>query len=321
MSTDYDDDYEDDYEYEFDFEEEDVGYGKPIAVTPETLDDAVRNFCLVDGKRTVSFAILTDDNILHTRWDQPCYGELCLYGSASRNLPDVDKPGDLNTPFPDGTPITIVGPYTNHLNHPSQDAAQRILEYIAGGSSPYRSITKTVLRHEGKIIGFTFPANQEPTKIVSMLMYTNMLCGWVYNLEALDKWLPEATESQKMFLLPRLNIYNTGNNPTFSVGSEFLWGSKYHISPLFSVESFFNSVLRDLTGGTFSERYSYNRPEIEYIFGKDDESFIKLAGRIRDELKSKYSRSNGWYTVAPASEAQYIHREFLEHVPGYASQP
>src|SRR5690606_21187507 len=141
-----------------------------MSKTEKTVDsleaglNVLRQFVLANENRLIfNLLVQRDDTIVHVNYSsQPCYGELRPYGKTHPEmLPEhqrgVSKPGDLHSPFPEGTPIAVAVPFFNKVNGVTIEEYNRIINLVLDpGLSPWRDALKDleVLKNkEGRIAG------------------------------------------------------------------------------------------------------------------------------------------------------------------------
>lgn len=179
---------------------------------------------------------------------QPCFGELRKYKSTHGDectQPKDYRPGDLYTPFPEGTPIAV-GFRFNH------DRAG-FINATSGQDSPWRrgiNPESLVIEPDKKHILFVITdTDLDPTVTVQ---YVNMAKGLYQEPRIYD----DLSLNENILYSIRMS------NP----------GSGYYFSDYVNVKRFLDSDPYDLTGGTFQNRFDYNRKRLHEVFGNRYES-------------------------------------------------
>lgn len=245
------------------------------------------NFCLVmrnpDGNLT-----------LYPRENQPCQGgEMRKYESSHPGdctRPQDCRPTDLHHPFPDGTPEAVAVKF-NTLN----PFPEELFRQIVGTASPYRNAgcwgkvwPISHKRFDNWIQGAVFTNTEvDPTLFVNMLQFINTVSYNTWD------FLMESAVFEYGEVVPIMML----TNPAWMVGTVPTPYSYY-----FPVNSAIHRIMEgnphDLTGGTFRNRFDYNRPEIQDLFkAKDGETSTNFC----KELSSRKLHTQ----VGPSVEFPY----------------
>jgi hypothetical protein len=236
-----------------------------------------------------TWAVLVDTGNgleVHERYSHPCYGEMRPYAQPKVDHKDakkdywepellpieqraVKKPTDLFWPFPKGEPIALG--VTNY-NKSDSDAYNDMMEHIVYNPeiSPWRQcLADTTIVKNGKLVaGIVFNSTDfDPTIAVNMFRKTaNNLVSVAANMKT---WLKCGATEQEAFILAGgmiVDDYVSYNSEEYA---------PFGVTPDFS--KLINGEANDLTGGgTFRQRYAYNRPKNDYVF--KGENFTHLVG-------------------------------------------
>lgn len=201
------------------------------------------------------------------RLGMPCWGAIREYNCGSR--PDDYWPGDLREPrhiFPKtGNPIAIafhfcaiLMEYRKASSNVTDEKWNRFASEFAFNAehSPWRSILKgyELITTDGLITGILIKDTKiDPTVMANMMKYA----GRTYN-NNISKWC---------------EYVDTGHHPMTA------WAYLHRNSPGRIVpEHFFLASPPDLSNGkTFYERESYNRPDVEKLWGGKDNAGVVTA--------------------------------------------
>lgn len=273
---------------------------KPKKIEPELAVKEVEDHILkTRADQAIAFCMVfkeDDSLILHSRRNQPCYGEMRPYKATHPDmLPEhqrpVRKPGDLYNPFPDGEPTmlgvcfhpgTLRGGFDKNVHN-------EFYEAFFSETSPYRkgydgvSLVKDTNGLYRGVINTS--SDFDPTVFVAgITAFRNLVYGWDRIVDAfifLRKELPDLTDNQRILLLLRgagnmkdyiksktekpKDVPSWYQPPTYRMQ----WPS-YYLSANTNIERFLNGDAEDLTGGTWRERYAYNRPKLMNVFVDSD---------------------------------------------------
>lgn len=239
----------------------------------------------------MSWSLITEEKdgtfSFYERPSQPCYGEMRPYAIINHSgydgqnyfemkqyaepelLPKsqrtVTMPHDLYAPFPTSIPKAV----SVALNY--NKATQPILETIVFNPdvSPWRKVLKDVTllyaddtyeRLNGIMINDT---TVDPTVMVHMFRKTNQIHSSQIN--DIIKHFPEANPLAAFVLGQAMN----GSVDRFQISDIIDYGNWSGNNQDWS--AIMNGTPYDYTdGGTFKERYAYNRPRIDYIWKDPD---------------------------------------------------
>ncbi len=238
----------------------------------------------------------------HKRPEQPCLGgELRKYYMTHGDdctRPQDDRPGDLEHPFPKtGAPAGVA------YHFPINEQSKRVIDVMIRADSPWIKAFKAPEYIE------YLPMNKE---LLSSWDVNNGCVAWGLSINTGDidptvlvnflKHVAEAHEMARIFddaiengLSERdaLVIATYGHGYNWDHTGEFRETDPYQLSPVSSVRKFIRQETNDLTGGLWSERFDYNRPDMADIF-KDQEKhystgFItKVNSRILNEKMPRF---------------------------------
>jgi len=248
----------------------------------------------------------------HDRPDQPCIGgELRKYRETHGKdctRPDDDRPGDLSHPFPkSGNPAGVCyhfpmtengvefvklitksdSPWIRAFGSPENISFLPVREGMSNGGDWYNEATDEY--EEGDIdtskyraFGLTISTGDiDPTVLVNFLKHVVMANTYYVNyVEAIDEGL-----SSRDALV--VTIFGSGYS---SWNASFSESDGYMFSPFSSVRKFIRQETNDLTGGLWSQRYDYNRPDMADIFYEETPTgFIQRVNNYaRDQKISHY---------------------------------
>lgn len=246
----------------------------------------MRGFVLNNQNRLIFNLIVQrgDDFIYVDYSSQPCYGELRPYGKTHPDMQpehqrSVSKPGDLHSPFPDGTPVAVAVPFFNKVEGVNTEDYNRILNLVLDpGLSPWREALHDfeVLKNaEGRIAGIIIKdTNIDSTVMVNMFM---VLRGgsWGHFYKTLTTLLKKFPDEDPYLLLAAATQFGpTWESKNWAVNASFA----YYLSPALNVKNFLSGRFNEkITGGTFRDRFAYNRPDLHNVFGENAQTWTKLA--------------------------------------------
>lgn len=256
--------------------------------------DHLRSFPFQDFNSAYNYAMLFEEedgsHKIVERVGMPCWGALREYERGTR--PNDPWPGDLRAPrhiFPEtGKPVAvavyfhvkimmpnvkIVGPEWMYANI-NPDYWNKFIEFIFHPDiSPWKAACKDVelIKNElGYYQGCVFKDTKiDPNVMVALLRCNVNFCSKAHNWGMLME-----------------------KDPSLDPRVAYLMAFKadgYYFNPRIILSSFFNGTPVDISsGGTFYDRESYNRPDIQFIFGGKNntgELFSKLSPKeLTEEL-------------------------------------
>lgn len=251
-----------------------------------------------DNGYAQAFLMEREDLSLYVRENihQPCQGgEMRTYAESNGNVeedkgdplctrPGDPRPGDLYCPFPDGTPLAVAIPFRYAANH----FMNAMFDDVVFNSlhSPWRSLLHGVpeeltVNNAGKINGVIFNnTDVDSTVLVSLCRYINSEAGGhsrVYN--ELVKLYPDG---DRLLLFIAANFFNNLEGKSIGVRDHNNTYTALNGAPDFKRVYEGNPV--DLTGGTFKNRFAYNRPQIDFLFGKNVNPLYQI---LKDKLYPK----------------------------------
>lgn len=198
-----------------------------------------------------AFLMLEEDGTytLVERLSMPCWGAMREYGCGTR--PDDYWPDDLKEPrhiFPKtGNPVAISFQFWNiylYIAENKEKWNKFLTEFVFNVEiSPWVKCLNDfeLIINDDLITGVLIKDTKvDPTVIVNMMKYGG-------RTERYIKWC---------------DMVKGGKHPLTS----FLYLMR-GVWPRVVLERYFNADPFDYTGGTFYDRYSYNRPSVEKIFG------------------------------------------------------
>lgn len=262
-------------EYQPDTDEDDVGQTHKSQFL-STMLDVVRqgtgiNFALlmeheVDGRGHVNSYTKLLDHSIHTRWNQPCYGELRKYKETHPDdctQPSNKKPTDLWHPFPAGKPVAVGTRY-----NPMYLCDDYMRAIFNAETSPWRAGigSPEFVFDEGKIVGVLMKDTKvDPTVMVNLFNVVKSSSN--SGGQRTFKKLLDFGFSQNEALLVVTLTEGTGLYDLNGDLSKCLFGpSNYYTSNQFGVQKFLDAQPDDLSGGKFEDRVDYNRTALQDIF-------------------------------------------------------
>lgn len=289
--------WDDDDINDFEAEEENMNSMKTDTKTAEEAIDLLREFCLAPPQG-ISWGVVIQDGdafALHTRVNQPCYGEMRKYGKGSTR-PEDYKPGDLHDPFPAGTPIAIGAPFyqydslTAYRKEQYAEDRERLFDYVFSAPSPWRHITGKAerlissSRTAGCVITDT---NVDPTAMVQFFMTVkNVLRNAAPQFAGLvEMGVPELDA-----LLTAVTV-STGGMYGQPVTAQLKSTDSYTLSTALDIRRFANGDIDTSLSNskTFRDGEDYNRPKLHHVFGNSGSFLPKLRGIIPGVIQ-KYSK-------------------------------
>jgi hypothetical protein len=215
---------------------------------------------------------------------------------------EVFKPSDLYYPFPQGSPVALAVAFSPF----DADGTAMIKDVVLNPEiSPWREVLKEfelIYDKKGRFIGIVITDTHiNPTTMVNMFrkinrhhqnsspLYTRLLASFsvLSKLEA--------------FVLAQM-CYSAGNDILM-----FYSGNDYN--PMDDNPDFtrvFGGTPIDTTGGTFYDRYAYDRPRIDFLWGVGK-------GRLSDNVKARTGKT-GTYAYHTWEHMPIIVEEFLKLV-------
>lgn len=241
----------------------------------------------------------------HDRTHQPCIGgEFRKYKKTHGEdctRPDDFRPNDLHFPFPKGKPCAVGywWPYMgeNHKQEISLLFSERSPWIKGFGSSESihfipsdendntyrRSMISPSPKDNAYCKGFILKHGKiDPTVWISFLKRLQCISSMT-NLftKAIEADFSE-TEALVLSTFVTSITYDTWTN------KHYVGGNDYAFAPNSSLKKFINQESEDLTGGTWEDRFDYNRPELALIFKdkeKKNDSLVKLLSKSVESLK------------------------------------
>lgn len=243
-----------------------------------------------DGYGSIDWSVLmetADGYAYHSRISQPCYGEMRPYarGYAGNGpyepelLPvsqrEVFKPSDLYAPFPEGKPVGVAVPF-RILGKGIDWAMEKVL--LNPEISPYRSILKDFeieRKKNGSIIGVVIKdTNIDPSVMVNFFRKASQTLNNV-RIQTVNELFPNAHPLSAFVFAHAICEIDAAGNWQLNTDTEY---SHYFGKPNTNWAAIMNGKPVDLTdGGTFAQRYAYNRPKNDFIWG-EGKRLTKLAG-------------------------------------------
>lgn len=212
---------------------------------------------------------------LYERFNQPCIGEMRTYG-ANSTRPHDHKPRDLHTPFPDGTPIAV--------GHPVGKSCNLHYDLITDPiTNPYAEA----------LVSFEWSKNENGDYVGIVVTDTNVDSSLLVSFFRSVRYhqVGQNTVEKILSLLGKENEYLY---PVLVYsGVLYTDGSTLRSSSEELIRNYLNKTWnRSITGGTFRNRYAYNRPDIEYVFGH-----VKYGTKMFQTISSYGQNKHGLLTV------------------------
>lgn len=234
---------------------------------------------LADNMHGINFALAMRDQDgylkIYPREDQPCQGgEMRKYKYAGRSdscyvsgkkvelhgdectRPDDPRPGDLSDPFPDGIPEAVAICLKDRPQNPE------MVEFFLSEKSPYRKghggRENIVLRYNehGDVSGYVFKNTEiDPTVFVNFLQF--LRCQ---DYREMWKTLRGAGMTPQEIAVSF--ILMGPHDPTHNLVETH----SYYFPVKASIRRIVEGDAFDLSGGTFRNRYDYNRSEVQDLF-------------------------------------------------------
>lgn len=205
--------------------------------------------------------LMLDDGGTYTiveRNGMPCWGALREYNCGTR--PNDDWPGDLQQPkhiFPKtGKVAALACRMSNMTWASSYTTPDQRTEFVGGFAfnpsvSPWRSVLKDfeLVLKAGEYNGVVFKdCHIDPTVLVSLLRMA--FSGTSYNYSTYSNLIASNPDIHPMVAFLKMER------------------DSYGMSQKVVLERFFKAQPFDMSnGGTLYDRESYNRPDLDYIFG------------------------------------------------------
>lgn len=195
----------------------------------------------------------------------PCYGYLRVYGEHSTR-PNDPRPTDLPIDYPLGTPVFL---YVAPFGVTSQCGTQRLLVKY-----PYRKVPHQVLEDNAL---FFDDLSVDSTLLLAFIR--------AYNYEGGRVLFPKEHSNLSE---EELLILNTFFHFDKYYTKKF---SRYDYQLKGDVKKYLNGEITFETG-PFNQRFDYNRPEIDYLWGKE-ETFPTGKYTLDEALKLIREKLNG----------------------------
>jgi hypothetical protein len=265
----------------------DLSKPEELAVYREA-EQAARNM------QGTNFALIMrqgDSLKLYRRETQPCQGgEMRKYAKISYppadqgkvlhedcTRPDDPRPSDLKHPFPDGIPELVAV-------HFQKEMPERMFEdlYVYGPYSKLNGkIVEVIDEWSGLVCGCLIDTEIDSTLLVNFLQFVRSC-----NVNAWKAWCELGAQTDEIASL----MYLT--NPGFDVRMSAPAPYNYYFSTNTCVKRVLEGSFNDLTGGTFRDRFDYNRPEIQDLYKfRDGETKTNFC----QELSKRHKWSNPNY--------------------------
>lgn len=206
----------------------------------------------------------------YPRQSQPCYGELRKYEKTHKGectQPENSKPGDLHSPFPNGTPEAIVIPFPRIT--PKSSDTDIVFRAMFSKDSPWYSGFNDVtffMTEKGFIGGVIIEDVKIDTTVLVNCLKTMQN---FHNVQMVKDFVDligfGSTEAEALAIVMLNSVA-----PSSGVG----YTDSYKAPVQFSAKRFFNRTPNDLTGGYFRDRIDYNRTDMHKPFW-GDEGFIQ----------------------------------------------
>lgn len=202
------------------------------------------------------------------RFGEPCYGGLRKYKDTHPDATlNEDKPGDLYHPFPQGTPLGVMFIWRGNLTK------NPLFNYLVSNDSPWK---KGFSSHEELIIRVMEIANG--SKVTAMVVTNSDVDPTV--MVHLAKIIKTSIEMFDVTYKFEALLKEGATNFEALLGSVYLaantWtggftASTYTFPSNLNVKNMFYQKPNDLTGGTFKNRFDYNRKKFADLFSGRDE--------------------------------------------------
>lgn len=258
--------------------------------------DHLRSFPLQSFDRSYNYALLMEEedggHTLYERVGMPCWGALREYEKGTR--PDDPWPGDLRTErhlFPaTGKPVAVAAFFNVRILLP--DVKRVGPDYLYSNINP---------EYWNKFVEFIFNPELSPWKaackdVELIKNEQGYYQGCVFKDTKIDP--------NVMVGLLRCNVnfgskaHNWGkildDNPDIDPRVAWLMafkGDAYYFSPRVILDKFFKGEPVDISaGGTFYERESYNRPDIQFLFGGKNNAGELISSMSTEKLMEALHR-------------------------------
>lgn len=265
--------------------------------------------------------ILYTDKGEFVRQNQACYGELRKYEKTHPGectQPHNPKPGDLHSPFPEGTPLALLMPFNRMGNHTGDTDA--VAELLFSEKSPWVSgFGKTTFfkNDHGNLHGIIInDLNIDPTVLVNLFKTMQQ----VMQPQAAKNIVDLINEGLEPYEAIAAMMLNSGN---YSYGA--LAVPAYTQSTQFSAKKFFTQRPNDLTGGVLRDRIDYNRTDMHKPFwgNLEDGGIDWTAELVKAGLpKYTYSSKSPGITISDfVPKVKDIFKKALDNEPDPVIEP
>lgn len=271
----------------------------------DNFEEALDNLKTMNRLVGANFTLLMEDEGLYKvyeRQNQPCQGgEMRKYWSTHGDdctRPFDHRPGDLKTPFPKGNPVAVAQDmysYNTHIGEKKIEQHNNMIDAIYSSESPYLrgfGSPESVLKIKGdkemyhRVI-YT-DTKVDSTLLVNSLQYKNSC-----NFDTFRRYIEYGFTTREALALPMLMNTNICEslNPDGSTRKIIIPGATgtYYFSGHASLRRIFEADANDLTGGTYYDRYDYNRPEVQDLFmASDDEIGLNFGTEFHKLYQETY---------------------------------
>lgn len=229
-----------------------------------------------------------DEIEIHRREDQPCIGGEHRKYKASHGddctRPQDYRPGDLRNPFPKGTPVAL------SYNRKIPNEAKELIEFILSDESPWIRGFKSAKHIEfipSKSGGYVYDgwilktAKIDPTVWISCLKFIQQASYVAFN----DLQNRGMSKKEAITCMTLMNLHSHIPTHKAQMGPP----NSYTMNINSSVERVFKGESRDITGGTLSDRYDYNRPDLANVFTDEKTDKAPFVKQLKDKLPPEFT--------------------------------
>lgn len=201
------------------------------------------------------------------RIDQPCYGEFRKYKKTHGDectQPVDSRPGDLHWPFPEGIPEGFA--FSGDVGGARFPSAEKMNEFLFSDDSPWKrgfgSASSVELikgkDNEGYVNVVFLDTEIDPTVLISLMNIRKIV-----DVKAFNHWIELGLTEKEAFVTCMIQR----DDPSYTIATG---GDGYYCPIMVDYPRYFSGDPHDLTGGTFRNRFDYNRKRLHDVFSTTD---------------------------------------------------
>lgn len=282
------------------------------SLTGQKIIEDIRTFTkrLVEkGQLDLCFTLVMREEGELKKYDriaQPCYGELRTYHKTHPDYSDPQphdeyRPNDLHAPFPAGTPEILGVPFYS-FDYRYDSKAGGVYTYcLKKKNERFVAFTRYLFSSDSpwaKGLGSDIEIVEDDNYLYGVILYDTefdptVLVNLLNNFRAFQfafvNQILEVSDDHLVSAMILTNLSNV-NNPYPPVPDPEITrivqhnSTEYYNPTVLDIRRFVEKNPNDLTGGTFRNRFAYNRKILHNIFAGEGEPLHK---RVRTKLELK----------------------------------